>query len=102
MYDVRDRESFDSAQILLKDLQQKGKISDCFLGKICLNMFIWFDFKKGDNEEEKVLPLTRRLARDIWHKTIGFSMGCFKLLLDFFELLWELRIPYPGIPGFTA
>jgi len=44
----------------------------------------------------RLFASTRRLARDILYKTIGFSMECFQFLLDFFELLWELRIPYPG------
>ena len=37
LYDVRDQGSFDSAQILLKDFQQKGKVADCFLGTLCFN-----------------------------------------------------------------
>ena len=55
--------------------------------------------KKEETKKKRYNRLfasTRRLARDILYKTIGFSMECFQLIFDFFELLSALRIPYPG------
>ena len=55
--------------------------------------------KKEETKKKRFYRLfasTRRLARDILYKIIGFSMEYFRILFYFFELLSALRIPYPG------